>query len=361
MRKLILAKWVLLVSISLLMALSGVIYVATFHPDAVHVEPVISPNNGPVLRPGQKLKILSWNIQYLAGKNYVFFYDLPGNNGPDERPLAKDIAVTLHEVKKIIVAENPDIILLQEVDDGSKRTDYGNQLQMLLDILPKEYSSSVASFYHKAKFLPHSRIMGSVGLKLAVISKYKISTALRHQLPIPDDNFFVRQFNFKRCVLEVRTPIAGRKDFVLFNTHLDAFSQGNDLMKKQVDFLQNLVGGATREGFDWVLGGDFNLLAPGKSYSLLKKSQQSYYNDTTELAPMFLKYRSIPDIADINGSDYKKWLTHFPNDPEIGEPDRTIDFIFLSERTGITKKYIRQNDTLKISDHLPVIAELRIL
>ncbi len=83
------------------------------------------------LRAGQKLKILSWNVQYMAGKNHVFFYDVPGFSGPDERPLPEEVREILVEVARIIGDENPDIVLLQEVDDGSKRTDYLDELGAL--------------------------------------------------------------------------------------------------------------------------------------------------------------------------------------------------------------------------------------
>jgi endonuclease/exonuclease/phosphatase family metal-dependent hydrolase len=39
-------------------------------------------------------------------------------------------------------------------------------------------------------------------------------------------------------------------------------------------------------------------------------------------------------------------------------PDRTIDYLFLSVDIKIKNKYVRQQDTLAISDHLPVVAEI---
>ncbi|HOT44157.1 MAG TPA: endonuclease/exonuclease/phosphatase family protein [Spirochaetota bacterium] len=342
------------------LAFMVIVHDSTFQPAPRQGEGFVSPLSAPRLKPGQKIKILSWNIQYMAGKNRVFFYDVPDGNGPDERPSSKEIKTTRGEIKRIIDAENPDIILIQEIDEGSKRTDYENQLALLLGMLPKEYSSYSSAFYHKAAFLPHPRIRGSVGLKLAVISKYRITGAVRHQLPVIPDNLLVKQFNFKRCVLEVRMPVEGRKDLAVFDTHLDAFAQGSDTMKRQVEFVMDILDRTTKAGHDWVIGGDFNLLPPGKAYERLPESHRVYFNEKTELAPLIIKYRSVPGLAELNGPDYRKWFTHYPNDPSIQGPDRTIDYLFFSDAMELRGHYVRQADTLKISDHLPLVAEIII-
>ncbi len=351
-------KWLAIAVTGVFLTLVVLIYGTTFHPAPLQDETFVTPQSAPLLKPGQKIKILSWNIQYMAGKNYVFFYDLLSGDGPDERPSSKDIAATRGEIVRVISSEKPDIILIQEIDQGSKRTDYEDQVAKLLAMLPREYSSYSSTFYHKAAYVPHPRIRGRVGLKLAVISRYRISTAVRHQLPVIPDNLLVRQFNFKRCILETRMPVEGQKDLAVFNTHLDAFSQGSDTMLKQVGFTIALLDRTSKEGCGWVIGGDFNLLPPGASYGRLSPEQRAYYNKETELAPMFSRYRSVPSLDQINGPDYRKWLSHYPNDPSVKGPDRTIDYIFLSDTVGLKEHYIRQGDTWKISDHLPLVAEI---
>jgi len=358
MKLLKIAKWLGIVIAGAIAALAILIYATTFHPAETQDEAFVSPATAPVLKPGARVKVLSWNIQYMAGKNYVFFYDLLAGDGPDERPSAKDVVLTLGEIVRIIRSENPDIVLIQEIDEGSKRTDYENQLEKLLAELPESYSSYTSTFYHKAAFVPHPRIKGSVGLKLATISKYRISKAVRHQLPIIPDNLLVRQFNFKRCILEARIPVEGGKDLAVFNTHFDAFAQGSDTMKKQAAYAMALFEKTTPEVSGWLIGGDFNLLPPGKSYGRLPAPQRAYFNEDTELAPLFGKYRSVPSLAEINGPDYLRWLSHYPNDPAVKAPDRTIDFIFLSDSVVLMEHYIRQGETWMISDHLPLVADI---
>ena len=126
--------------------LGGAVYALTYHPAPVEPVPVVGSAQAPVLRAGQKLRILSWNVQYLAGKNQLFWYETTaGYQGPvADRPSPEDLAQTLSEVARIITNEKPDIVLLQELDDGSKRTDYADQLSLLLERLPQDYSIVIA-------------------------------------------------------------------------------------------------------------------------------------------------------------------------------------------------------------------------
>lgn len=358
-------KWFLGILILLAISAWGLIYFGSFHPKPIQSEKVISSTKSPLLRPGQKVKVLSWNVQYMAGKNYVFWYDLPNDQGPDIRPEYQDISTTLEAVAKVIVEEDPDIILLQEVDDGAKRTYQEDQLEKLLMLLPGDYTSYTEAFYWKANFIPHTKIWGSVGMKLVVISKYHLQGALRHQLALIEKktwyNWLERQFHLKRAIQEVQVPIQGGKYLTVFNTHLSAFAQGTNTMQKQVAQINALVGQQDRQENIWVLGGDFNLLPPGKKpYASLAADQQVAYNPSTEIIPLFQNFQSVPSRTEANGQNMKDWFTHFPNDPSVLAPDRTIDYLFLPKSVKVDRHYIRHKDTHKISDHLPVVTEFTI-
>ena len=83
--------WVCGTLVGLAAALALMVYALTYHPGPVERVAVNGDTNAPVLQPGQKLRILSWNVQYMAGKNHVFFYE----GGTDERPSPTEIAATL--------------------------------------------------------------------------------------------------------------------------------------------------------------------------------------------------------------------------------------------------------------------------
>lgn len=352
-------KWVRRISIGLLavvVLLVAAVWLTTFHPRSVRSEAVNCPEDAPTLQPGQSVEVMSWNVQYMAGKGYVFWYDLFDESGPDERPSPEAITVTFEEVARVITDDSPDVILLQEVDDGASRTDGEDQLERLLGMLPDDYACAASAFYWKAAFVPHPRIMGSAGMKLSTISRYRIDEATRHQLPIMPSDPLTQQFNFRRAILEVRLPVAGGAEFVAFNTHLDAFAQGTDTMQEQVAFTGGLLDDLTAAENPWVIGGDFNLLPPGPQYDNLPPDQRVYYEADSELEVLTDEYPSVPSPAEANGAKASAWFTHYPNDPAVSGPDRTIDFVFFSPILELEYHYVRSNDTLAISDHLPVVA-----
>ena len=240
------------------------VWFMTFHPRDGQSEAIYCDPNAPLLKPGQTLKILSWNVQFMAGKGYLFFFEMPNDAGPDERPSPADIAKTTDEVARIIKDEDPDIILLQEVDEGAKRTDYADQLRVLLSKLPAAYRCHTSTFYWKAGFVPHRRIMGSVGMKLSTISKYRIATSVRHTLAGVPRNMLVRQFHPKRAILETHLPIEGGRDLAILNLHLEAFTQASDVMLKEVTQLDAVLARLSKANCPFVAGGDFNLLPPGQ-------------------------------------------------------------------------------------------------
>lgn len=352
--------WILLGMGALVIGLTLIVYLSTFHPADIQEESVVCPGDAQELQSGQSVKVLSWNVQYMASKNYIFFYDLIDGSGPDERPSRDDIDKTTREVARIINEENPDIILLQEVDDGSKRTDYEDQLANLLPLISNDYRCHTTAWYWKAAFVPHPHIMGSVGMKLVIISRYKISKSIRYQLELIPGNPLMQQLNLKRAVLAAHFPVSGARPLVAMDTHLDAFAQGTDTMEKQVEQVKEILKKHTDEGFPWLIGGDFNLLPPGNSYEKLEEHRKPYYKEQTEIKPLFDLYQAVPSYEDANGEDVAKWYTHFANEPKATGPDRIIDYIFLSKNIDIGSHYVRQEDTLHISDHLPVLVNLKV-
>lgn len=335
-------------------ALAGVVYALTYHPKERQEETVACSPEAKPLKAGQKFKVLNWNIQYLAGKGYVFFYDLLDGSGPDVRPSKEAIARTLDEVVRVIKAENPDVVLLQEVDVGSKRTDLQDQQQLLAERL--NYPCVASSYYWKAAFVPHPKIMGAVGMKVVTFSRHQMSEAVRHQLPLIPADPVTQAFNFRRAILEVVLPVEGGEPIHIMNTHLDAFAQGTDAMEKQVLKTRAVLQSA---GERVLIGGDFNLLPDQASRDRLPPEHQAYYNPQTELKQILEIYSSMPSLQEAAARP-EQWFTHYPNDPLAKGPDRTIDYFFYGKGLKVLDHRIRNEDTLKISDHLPLVAEFQV-
>ncbi len=108
------------------------------------------------------------------------------------------------------------------------------------------------------------------------------------------------------------------------------------------------------------MGGDFNLLPAGDAYDKLAPYQKKYYKQKTEIASFFNDYQAVPNVAQTSGDKRSEWFTHFPNDPKVKAPDRTIDYVFFSKNVMINKTNVGQKDTWRISDHLPIMVDFKL-
>lgn len=352
---------ILWIALALNAILLAAIRLVTFHPPQVGPVAATSPEAAPSLKAGQTLKVLSWNVQFMAGKNNLFWFDLPDLSGPDERPSREDISITISEVARVICEENPDIILLQEVADGHAATDHEDQLARLLTLLSPEYACHTSAFYVWSAFVPHRHVLGAVGIKLSIVSKYKISHAMRHQLVQTPADWLTQQFSPRRAILEAHLPVQGGADFVAFVTHLDPLAKGTDILTRQLDVAQNLMRAASQAGQPWILGGDFNLLPPDPAaYERLNQNQKRFYDQPSEIAALMPRVQSVPSLEECSGHEFAKWLTHNPNDFGPTQLDKTLDYIFFADSIRLGAHFVRQHDTQKISDHLPVLAEIQL-
>lgn len=198
-----------LLFVGLLLLVGGALlasYLLSWQPADREAAPLHCQGAAPALKPGQALKVMTWNIQYLAGKRYVFWDDLPDATGPDQRPTAEDLAFTLDEVVRVIRDEQPDLVLLQEIDDGSSATDDQDQLALIQERINDLYHCSAQAYEWKSAFVPTPHIFGSVGRKQATLSRYRIDSAERRQLPPRDGGLFDRLFGPRPAILVSRWP-----------------------------------------------------------------------------------------------------------------------------------------------------------
>ena len=77
-------RWLGTVILAVVLAALGFLWLGNYHPAAVESEAVACPADAPLLEAGQPIKLLTWNVQTMLGKNYVFWSDLPDGDGPDD-------------------------------------------------------------------------------------------------------------------------------------------------------------------------------------------------------------------------------------------------------------------------------------
>src|SRR3990167_2293941 len=95
-------KWIGITLAIIVVALLAFLWFGTYHPADVEKIDVACPESAPKIQAGGSLKVLTWNVQSMSGKNYVFWSDLPNNDGPDEKPSPEDVTLTFEEVLRII-------------------------------------------------------------------------------------------------------------------------------------------------------------------------------------------------------------------------------------------------------------------
>jgi endonuclease/exonuclease/phosphatase family metal-dependent hydrolase len=302
----------------------------------------------------QKLKVLTWNVQFMAGKDYCFFWDRSDGLGLDTRPSPEAITRTLDEVARVLLDEAADIVLLQEIEGWSKRGHYRDQEEALIERVGRLYPYRASCHYWHAPFVPHPKILGPVAMKLVTLSRHPIVMSKSMALPKIPRNWFVDLFHIKRRVLETCIQLPSGDKVTAFNTHLEAFPGNDDVVGRQVRVLLDLW--EQHAGKAWIAGGDFNLIPPG-AYGSMNQIQRELYNLDSEMGLVFERHSVVPSLAQATGGEAKAWTTFNSNDSRIGCPDRTLDYLVHSRRFTADRTRVRREDTLKISDHLPVVGE----
>ena len=349
----------------------AVLWVRAYSPGNIEPATVSCTNDAPEWDSTSQLKVMSYNVQYMASKKYVFFYDVDTDDADRvaaveragktlaSHPSQEDIFWTLDEVAKLIRAEQPDIVLLQEINGAEdSRTFYTDHVAELLDRLPSAMFPCVTSTpYWQAEFVFHPQVLGPVSMQLATLSRYRITTSVRHQLPRKANNFLVRPFDFQRALLETHIAADDDTSVAVINTHYEAWAAGTGLMERQVAKTQALLQVLDDQRTPWILGGDLNLLPPdgNRQRQRILAAGTGNYDENPQIQLLYDSYRGIPSLQHLRSGDPRAWYTHFPNDPTVAEPDRTIDYQFYSDQWSLDEAYIIQDYALEISDHLPVV------
>jgi endonuclease/exonuclease/phosphatase family metal-dependent hydrolase len=323
-----------------------------YHPRPIEPIAVYNRLTAPVLIPGQQIKVVTFNVQFLAGTAYDFFYD----GGPDTLVAQSDIISTASQVGAFIARSNADLVLLQEVDCGARRTQYLDELGLLRSALPDEMQNFAAAYYWKSKFVPHPKILGSAGTKLVLFSRYRLARARRCQLPCTPGNPIARDFNLKRAILEVELPLADGGFLTVLNTHLEAFPKGTNVMERQIQKVLERLSRLDQRNQPWILGGDFNLLPPGQS-ARLKAETRGIHREPSEISSVFERYAGVPTIAESTGTQMDRSFTFTRRSANGRIPIRTLDYLFAAPNVTIERFSVQQEGMMSISDHLPLIAE----
>lgn len=218
-----------------------------------------------VLQPGKTYSALTYNVGFGAyNQDFDFFMNkgvmLDGRKVHGHHGTAVSKQVVLDDTQgaiKVLQEENPDFVLLQEIDTNSTRSFHVNQVQLAEQACPA-YSHIYACNFHTGYLaVPITNPHGTVRSGLLTMSKYQIKGAQRRQYPVsggPIEKFV----DLDRCFEELRLPVADQHDLILINSHMSAYDKNGNSRVKQSQMLADLLRREAQAGNYVIVGGDFN-------------------------------------------------------------------------------------------------------
>ncbi len=310
--------------------------------------------------PKKTIKVMTWNIRFGVARSNFF------GDGCGDRVIftKKEVTAGLEGLANKINLEDPDILLLQEVDVQSKKTGYIDQAQWLLNNTNMNYGA-YASMWEAQVILADG--LGRVNTGNLILSKWELKDAERYQLELRgDQDALTKYFYLRRNVIKAKVNMSSAP-FYAVNTHLTAFAT-DDTKLKHINGFKTILDGIVADGHNFIAGGDLNELPPNASkidYCLEDQCEnESYHSDKTPqhkegayfapeitwLSDLYKTYKPAISLEEY-GSQELKHFTHSPDDNLI--LDRKLDYLWTntSWSSGTTHQ-----EATKLSDHIPVSA-----
>jgi endonuclease/exonuclease/phosphatase family metal-dependent hydrolase len=233
-----------------------------------------------------------------SGRLHVLTFNIHAGRGADGKMDLERIAKTIRDAR-------PDLVALQEVDRGTKRSGGRDQLEELTNL------TGLHSAFGKA--IDHDG--GVYGV--AVLSRHNIVESKTHALPSNPDRE-------QRVALEVRIQVAELPPLIFVCTHLDHYEDDQDRMAQATKLLELFSKGTGLA----IIAGDINA-AP----------------DSRVLQTLGRHWR--PADAD-----------HLRPTAPAAAPRHKIDYILIDRHRPWSVHEARVVEDRASSDHLPVLAEL---
>jgi endonuclease/exonuclease/phosphatase family metal-dependent hydrolase len=215
--------------------------------------------------------------------------------------------IDVEAIAKVIRAESPDFVALQEIDVNTQRSGKGkNQAKLLAEL------TGMYSFFAKA--IDHQG--GEYGV--AVLSRFPIMDSVRLGLSINPD--LPEEL---RAVAAVKVVLPDGRSVMFASTHL-GLKEPNRLLQAE-----EIVKRFGKLDLPFIIAGDFNAVPESKVISYLAR---------------FFKQTCLTDCR--------------PTIP-VEEPKKTIDFVMYNAQGNFRTLSTKVIDEKYASDHLPVVVELQ--
>jgi endonuclease/exonuclease/phosphatase family metal-dependent hydrolase len=253
-------KAVLIVIAVLVLGLVGLIlYALATEYKPQEKELIAQPGNPSLLKDSLTLSLLTWNIGYAGlDKDMDFFKD----GGTKVITPEKNCRENISGIEDFLSQNDTiDFIYIQEIDRDSKRSyrfDEYENLSKKLSWYNPFFAKNYDVFFVPA---PPSKPMGKVVSGITIFSKFIPESSTRYSFP-GNIGFPTQLFYLRRCFMVNRYSIENGKELVLINTHNEAFDEGGNIRKAQMERLREFVLNEYNAGNYVILGGDWNQYPP---------------------------------------------------------------------------------------------------
>jgi endonuclease/exonuclease/phosphatase family metal-dependent hydrolase len=350
--------------------------VPRFRAKAEHPAPPEAPT---------QLKVMAWNVKYGACR-IDFWFDFWGDRVQMSQTEVEDC---LSKVAALIREYDPDILMTEEIEVGSRRSTYVDMVQYLLENTNLRFGAYFETW--NARYVP-SEGLGRVRLGNAIHSRYPIVRAERiRQADRTDQDFLTATFYIKRAVGRAEVDLGNRR-VAAYVVHTEAYDF-DGTKQKQIAQIRELL---KEEQLPWVAGGDWNELPPvcdekadaGSPDSCEGKLRLSDFLDERASAKgtPYEQPPYTPSVMKPYYDDFEPWITlarygvgedaqrpYFThsvlgpdgvNDEGVpGWWNRTLDYLFIRKGETWTNTDVLQapgrlgivGDPSRLSDHAPVV------
>jgi len=223
-----------------------------FKPEAMSVQSI--EGDAEILPDSLQFKLLIWNIGYAGlDASMDFFYD----GGKQMRPSREGVHSNLHGIQNTLAPyRDYHFILLQEVDQDSKRSYNVNQYEAIKDQFAG-YTCHFGTNYDVGFVpIPVAEPMGKVESGLMTLSRECPLKVERHSFP-GNYSWPVKLFMLDRCFLLNRYQLSNQKELLIINTHNSAYDDGS-LRAQQMSYLSDFLLAEYEKGNYLIVGGDWN-------------------------------------------------------------------------------------------------------
>lgn len=245
---------VLLAVVILAGGLIGYLTITEFRPASVQDAAQTAGQTSATLRAGESIRVLTFNTGYAGlDKSQDFFMD--GGSGVSPTGGRAKVEENLAGILAAIQEANAQIVLLQEVDQSSMRT---NRIDETAYYQQNTGLNAAYAVNYQCGFVPFPLPpIGAVKSGVLTLSAYQPAQAQRQSLPVPF-KWPIRVANLKRCLLVERIPVADSgRELVLINLHLEAYDDGEGKVA-QTRQLLDFIHQEYEKGNYVIAGGDFN-------------------------------------------------------------------------------------------------------